>query len=145
MMATVESKTVQPTHHNDDLTLSVHCVYQKLDHDVHMYTFLRAERRAADHFLSHMADVFANTSIDELTRHVIVCHIGVPPLAHLFREARRMAKTYPGRSTRVAIVYKEAKLIDLASSFINTIITPKNQVKFFYMADYINAMAWVRQ
>ena len=145
MITNTQMMAMQSGKFDNESTVSVHCVYQKLAGDVNMYTFLRSERRAADHFLMHLASVFGNTPKDDLTRHVIVCHIGVPPLAHLFRQSRKVAKKFPGRQARVAIVYKESKLIDLASTFIDTQINAQSQVKFFHMSDYVKAMAWVQE
>jgi len=127
-----------------DATLSTHCTYHYLKEGVHVYTFLQAKRTAVDHLVEHIATVFEHSDADAFTRHVVVCHVGVPPLSYLFRKTAEMAKHYPNRRTRFAIVYKDSRLIDLASAFINTQLNRQSEVRFFEMRKYPDALLWAR-
>jgi hypothetical protein len=98
------------------------CVYEKIEGDIHQYTFLDNTREAVDEWVRLMNTVHQQegTDVSKGTLRIMVIHPekGMLPLSYAGKTVSNWLKTLPHRRpTRIASVYGKNALFSLIEAF----------------------------
>jgi hypothetical protein len=125
------------------------CIYEKLEGDIHLYTFIEGTREAVDDWLYLMNVIHLQEGMDmsKGTMRIMVIHPekGMLPLSYAAKSVDRWVRTLPPhRSTRIASVYGRSALFSLIEAFTRFLRLQENvQVRLFPIQQREEALNWL--
>jgi hypothetical protein len=125
------------------------CEYEKLEGDIHQYTFNDNTREAVDEWVRLMNAVQEAEGLDlsKGTMRIMVIHPekGMLPLSYAAKTVERWLKTLPHRRpTRLASVYGKNALFSLIEAFTRIMRLQDNVlVRLFPIQQREEALTWL--
>lgn len=127
------------------LNQKVACEFSQHESGICEYTFHKSSRQAVNEFLAQNNKVIVNAEDDQTLLVLIdISPSGLPPLAYFLSRVREEMKQHPYRlSSRVAILYKDSRLLGLMDNTVRLITNSKDKTRFFKLENRDQALAWL--
>lgn len=125
------------------------CVYEKIEGEIHQYTFLDNTREAVDEWVRLMNSVHHQEGLDETkgTMRIMVIHPekGMLPLSYAGKTVSTWLKTLPHRRpTRIASVYGKNALFSLIEAFTRIMQLQETvMIRLFPIQQREEAIKWL--
>ena len=111
------------------------------DNNVHELAFTEASRRSTDQLITLLADFYRKPQSESIYLVLNMCISGMLPLRYLTVELRRLNEEYPNHaSIYIAIVLKDASIIEVTSALMRTIMR-RDSTQYF--TDIDKARLWL--
>lgn len=124
------------------------CRYEKLEGDIHKFTFTTGTREAVDEWVKEMNQVYLAEGLDLSlgTMRIMVDHsqAGMLPLSYTIKVLDRWLKTMPERRpSRIAAIYGKNVLLSLMDAFTRMLQLQHELVRLFPSEQSAEAQAWL--
>jgi len=130
MLQSVETASLTYTHH---------------DTRIHEFVFLEPTTKAIDAWITQVEVILKATPSDQQVMYIFdVTQTSVPPLAYALRRVKDVHHRFPNRPyARVAFVMNSGFLISLVETFVATLRSQRDLVRFFRADQRHEAVAWL--